>query len=55
MDYLAQFNHKVTFQVDLHGTKEYIVWFCEKEGAFDKVKDNMALLCERDFIMRAAI
>ncbi|MDR1819039.1 MAG: PqqD family peptide modification chaperone [Methanobrevibacter sp.] len=55
LDYLTPFNEKLTFQVDLHGTKEYMDWFCEKEGAFDKVKNNIALLCERDFIIRIAM
>jgi radical SAM protein with 4Fe4S-binding SPASM domain len=52
LDSLVTYKDKLIFQVDLHGTRVYMDWFCDKKGAFDKIKKNIELITERDYFLR---
>ncbi|MDR2545128.1 MAG: PqqD family peptide modification chaperone [Methanobrevibacter sp.] len=55
LDCFTQYNDKLAFQVDLHGEKEYMDWFCNKKDAFNHVSNSIKLITEKDFILRVAM
>jgi radical SAM protein with 4Fe4S-binding SPASM domain len=55
LDSFIEYNNKIMFQVDLHGTEEYMDWFCDKKGAFKQIKNSIKLITERDFILRVVM